>query len=356
MSDLAHYRTDAPRRPTRRRGAPCASCCSRRRSACCWRCSPRRCSATGSTARRPSSLVAGEQSRIAILEGSALADFVAAGSRPTRRTRRRCKARCSTGWSARPTTTRSGSCASAARSCSPRRTPPSAQASLPRRLTRDEKWLFDLGQELRAAADTNQAEGVFRKPQIDVSRVGTGPHPGHGALPRRRARSRASCSTSGPLESVAPARAPLPWPLLVVLPLALLWLVALRAQPLRRRCHRRHALDPVPRRARLVLGGLVPLLEPRRGRRSRASPATATPSVAAAYNELRARVAGDAAGRATGGDGAANPWDVDVFQRPRGLLGGRRRHECRRDAQAALETFSRPFVRVAVGQLGARAR
>jgi hypothetical protein len=52
--------------------------------------------------------------------------------------------------------------------------PVDRDGELPRRLTRDEKWLFDLGQELRAAADTNRSEGVFRKPQIDVSPVGTG--------------------------------------------------------------------------------------------------------------------------------------------------------------------------------------
>jgi arabinogalactan oligomer/maltooligosaccharide transport system permease protein len=41
----------------------------------------------------------------------------------------------------------------------------------PRRLARDEKPLYDLGQELRANVETNHAEGVFRKKQIDVVRL-----------------------------------------------------------------------------------------------------------------------------------------------------------------------------------------
>ncbi len=105
--------------------------------------------------------------------------------------------------------------------------PAERAGDLPRRLTRDEKWLFDLGQELRAAADTNQAEGVFRKPQIDVSRVGQRAHPGHACRTSRTAPIAGFVQHDRPLEAVAPARAPLPWPLLVVLPVALLWLVAL---------------------------------------------------------------------------------------------------------------------------------
>jgi len=50
--------------------------------------------------------------------------------------------------------------------------PPDAGESLPRRLSRDEKWLYDLGQELRAAVETNRSEGVFRKNQIEITRIG----------------------------------------------------------------------------------------------------------------------------------------------------------------------------------------
>jgi arabinogalactan oligomer/maltooligosaccharide transport system permease protein len=41
----------------------------------------------------------------------------------------------------------------------------------PRRLERAEKGLYDLGQELRANVETNAAEGVFRKKQVDVARL-----------------------------------------------------------------------------------------------------------------------------------------------------------------------------------------
>lgn len=39
---------------------------------------------------------------------------------------------------------------------------------LPRRLKGEEKWLYDLGQTLRTAVETNQDEGVFRKKQVTI--------------------------------------------------------------------------------------------------------------------------------------------------------------------------------------------
>ena len=47
----------------------------------------------------------------------------------------------------------------------------SAEAPPPRRLQRNEKALFDLGQVLRAAVETNRQEGVFRKKQVDIERL-----------------------------------------------------------------------------------------------------------------------------------------------------------------------------------------
>jgi arabinogalactan oligomer / maltooligosaccharide transport system permease protein len=46
------------------------------------------------------------------------------------------------------------------------------QAAAPRRLSRDEKWLFDLAQGLRAAVETNTSEGVFRRRQVQVEALG----------------------------------------------------------------------------------------------------------------------------------------------------------------------------------------
>lgn len=47
----------------------------------------------------------------------------------------------------------------------------SKQMPLPRRLQREEKWLYDLGQTLRAAIETNQQEGIFRKEQVVIKRI-----------------------------------------------------------------------------------------------------------------------------------------------------------------------------------------
>lgn len=55
-------------------------------------------------------------------------------------------------------------------------TAPSDQGSkaAPRRLNRDEKYLYDLGQRLRAAVQTNQEEGAPRKAEIEISRTPSG--------------------------------------------------------------------------------------------------------------------------------------------------------------------------------------
>jgi arabinogalactan oligomer/maltooligosaccharide transport system permease protein len=224
--------------------------------------------------------------------------------------------------------------------------PVDREGELPRRLTRDEKWLFDLGQELRAAADTNRSEGVFRKPQIDVSPVGTGrirvtvPYLVDGSIVGYVQHER-------PLDAVAPTRAPLSWPLLVVLPVAVLWLVALVL-------NRQGGVATGASRwiLFLVALGLFSaawyLYSSRAIGGLEAIAADGNASVAAAYQELRARVAGDAAERITGGGAAANPWDVDVFQRPRGLLKADGTADDPATA-AALESFSRPFARALWG-------
>jgi arabinogalactan oligomer/maltooligosaccharide transport system permease protein len=50
--------------------------------------------------------------------------------------------------------------------------PADGEQPLPRRLSSEEKALFDLGQELRAAVETNRAEGVLRKRQLLFERAG----------------------------------------------------------------------------------------------------------------------------------------------------------------------------------------
>ena len=119
-------------------------------------------------------LRAEEQARVAILEGSALADFVAGmvAANPEDSAPLQAALEDWTGRSPEDDAIRVVRLGGARLLAS---TYPDERAGeLPRRLTKDEKWLFDLGQELRAAADTNSSEGVFRKPQIDISRTQPG--------------------------------------------------------------------------------------------------------------------------------------------------------------------------------------
>jgi len=216
---------------------------------------------------------------------------------------------------------------------------------LPRRLSRDEKWLYDLGQELRAAADTNRSEGVFRKPQIDVKRVGDGrirvtvPYLSDGEIAGFVQHER-------PLEAVPPTRSPLPLPLLVVLPVAILLLAALKL-------NRAGGVAAGAARWTLFLVALALfsaawyLYSSRAVAGLEATAASGQAAVAAAYEDLRQRVAGEAAAQASG-SGAANPWDVDEFQRPRGLLGADGSADGAAQ-QAALATVTRPFARALWG-------
>ena len=194
------------------------------------------------------------------------------------------------------------------------------RGELPRRLGREEKWLFDLGQELRAAIDTNTSEGVFRKTQIDVARPAAGrlrvtvPYLVDGAVA-------GIVQHEGPLPAHAPAREPgVPWPLVIVLPVAAFWLVALAWQ---------RGAAPATRAQRWIAFGVALALfvgawwfhSSREMASLDAAVSGANAEVAQAYQALRTRVLGaEAVGTVSGAGGAANPWDVDVFQRPRGLL------------------------------------
>jgi arabinogalactan oligomer/maltooligosaccharide transport system permease protein len=213
---------------------------------------------------------------------------------------------------------------------------------LPRRLTSDEKWLFDLGQELRAAADTNQAEGVFRKPQVEVSRPAPGrirvtvPYLGDGAIA-------GFVQHEGPLEAAHAARPPLPLALLLALPLAALWLAALvlnrsggPAAGARRWVLFLVALGLFSAAWSLYANRAVAGLE--------AAANASNVAVAEAYQGLRERVLGEGSGRVTGGGGAVNPWDVDEFQRPRGLLLADGQPD-EAAVEAALAAFRQPFAR-----------
>jgi arabinogalactan oligomer / maltooligosaccharide transport system permease protein len=292
-------------------------------------------------------LVGDEQSRIAILEGSALADFVAgrlaADSDGTESLQSALL-----GWVERSPyedsirVVRLGGAQLLASTHATER----AEA-LPRRLTRDEKWLFDLGQELRAAADTNAAEGVFRKPQIDVSRPTpdrirvTVPYLDEGAIAGFVQHER-------PLDvSAVVIRPPLPLSWLLIVPLAVLWLAATRLNPA-------GGVAAGANRWILFLLALAVFsaawyLYSGRAVDSLAGMASDGQSaVAQSYQELRDRVAGDAAGRMTGGGTAVDAWDVDEFQRPRGLLAADGSIDAAASA-AANAAFQQPFVKALWG-------
>jgi len=292
-------------------------------------------------------LVADEQSRIAILEGSALADFVA-GKLAADPDGTESLQSALLGWVERSPyddsirVVRLGGAQLLASTHAAER----AEA-LPRRLTRDEKWLFDLGQELRAAADTNAAEGVFRKPQIDVSRPApnrirvTVPYLDAGAIAGFVQHER-------PLDVAdVVIRPPLPLALLLIVPLAVLWLAAARLNPA-------GGVAAGANRWILFLLALVVFsaawyLYSGRAVDSLAGMANDGQSaVAQSYQELRDRVAGDAAGRMAGGGTAVNAWDVDEFQRPRGLLAPDGSIDPAASA-AANAAFQQPFIKALWG-------
>ena len=197
--------------------------------------------------------------------------------------------------------------------------PTDLQGGLPRRLGREEKWLFDLSKELRAAVDTNRSEGVFRKPQIDVKQPAPGrlrvtlPYLVDGAVA-------GIVLHEGPLPEVAPPPASKLWPLLIALPVAVYWLLALVL---------RLGTGETTRAKRwlafvVALAVLVASTWFFAERTMVALERTATTSsqqVAHAYLDLRTRVlSGEAAASVSGAGGGSNPWDVDIFQRPRNLL------------------------------------
>jgi len=292
-------------------------------------------------------LVGDEQSRIAILEGSALADFVA-GKLAADPEDTGSLQGALLDWVERSPyddsirVVRLGGAQLLASTHAAER----AEA-LPRRLTRDEKWLFDLGQELRAAADTNAAEGVFRKPQIDVSRPApdrirvTVPYLDEGAIAGFVQHER-------PLDVAAVViRPPVPLALLLIVPLAVLWLAATRLNPA-------GGVAAGANRWILFLLALVAFSAAWYVYSGRAVDSLAgmandgQSAVAQSYQDLRDRVAGDAAGRMTGGGTAVNAWDGDEFQRPRGLLAPDGSIDPAASA-AANAAFQQPFVKALWG-------
>ena len=292
-------------------------------------------------------LVDGQQSREAILEGSALANFVAAQIAASPDDTAVLQS-AMVNWIARsPGDDRARVVRLGGAQLLASTFTTDLQGELPRRLTKDEKWLFDLGQELRAAADTNRAEGVFRKPQIDVSRPADGrirvtvPYLMDGAIA-------GFVQHEGPVATAAATqqRAPVPGLLLVLLPVAVLLALAFFVN--------RSGEVKGPSRwllffVALGLFSAAWYLYATRATAGLESLATsANADVARAFQELRGRVTGLAV------EGAATPamspaaWDVDVFQRPHGLLATDGSVDATTTAQA-LARFTGPFTRAMWG-------
>jgi arabinogalactan oligomer/maltooligosaccharide transport system permease protein len=285
-------------------------------------------------------LVSDQQSRIAVIEGSALADYVAGMLAAQPDDLSSLQAGISD-WTARsPGEDQIRVVRLAGARLLASTHPADTKGELPRRLGKEEKWLYDLGQELRAAADTNSAEGVYRKPQIDVNRPAQGrvritvPYLVDGAIA-------GFVQHEAPLAEVPAAAAAGPGLLpLVVLPVALFLVLALALN--------RSGSEP-SRALRwtlfLVALGLFSAAWYWYAGRSVSSleqlAADGNGMVGEAFRDLRARIGG------TFSD-SVNTWDVDVFQRPRGLLAPDGSALAEAEA-AAVEEFRRPLARALWG-------
>ena len=265
------------------------------------------------------SLVSEEQSRIAILEGSAFADFVAGTTRGR-----------SGGHAGAAEAALELGGALAGRRLDPGRAPrrrAAARLHAPRRACRRAAASPDPRREVAVRPRAGTARrgrhqpGRGRVPQAADRREPGGhrAHPGHRALPRRRG-DRGLRAARAAARGASPRRARR-------CPGRCWWCCRWRCCGSSRwRSTAPAGSRPVPRAGSCSSSrsgcsrrrGTSTRPAPWPG--SRAWPSDGNASVAAAYIELRARVSGDAADARQRRDGAANPWDVDIFQRPRGLL------------------------------------
>lgn len=116
-------------------------------------------------------LLAQRQEREVVMQAMAFADLVAAVEAAAPDSAAPRLAALTTAWSARFGGIAAIRVVRSADTLFLASTDPGDARPLPRRLARAEKPLYDLGQELRANVETNAAEGVFRKRQIDVVRL-----------------------------------------------------------------------------------------------------------------------------------------------------------------------------------------
>ncbi|HEX5856358.1 MAG TPA: sugar ABC transporter permease [Thermoanaerobaculia bacterium] len=184
------------------------------------------------------------------------------------------------------------------------------ERAAPRRLTREEKPLFDRGQRLRSAVETNRQEGVARKEEIEVEVL-----PAGGLTLAAPVERDGAVVGLVEMETARPARNPVPLAGVAVLyvlgPLAAFGLLAMAAGE----------------RRPLLLGGAIVLFAltvwgfganstAKLERARRGSEAAIGKAVAA--EAARASAAVGEAGVGAALDPAA--WDADEFRQPRGLV------------------------------------
>ncbi|HVN33205.1 MAG TPA: sugar ABC transporter permease [Thermoanaerobaculaceae bacterium] len=188
----------------------------------------------------------------------------------------------------------------------------SGESAAPRRLTRDEKPLYDQGQRLRAAVETNRQEGAARKPEIEIETAANG-----------------GLALAAPLEKdgavvgfVAAETAAMPppprssWlvPLGAVVVPALVFLVL--ALPVGERRSVLAVVAAILLLATMVAYGRYALNTATADRRLTAR------TVAAEVTAEMARASGVTRELSLGDLSALHPasWDTDVFRRPLGLI------------------------------------
>ena len=186
------------------------------------------------------------------------------------------------------------------------------ERAAPRRLTREEKPLYDLGQRLRAAVETNRQEGAARKPEIETDWTPSG---GLAlAVPLEHEGAVAGLLTlSTPAVPPPPATSPLAPVGVAVAALALFLLGSLAFGG------RRGALLALA----IVLLAAAALVVGRGAVRTVSADVRATETAVAQAVKAEAAHAGRALREIGAGDAASlhpDQWDVDVFRRPRGVV------------------------------------
>jgi arabinogalactan oligomer / maltooligosaccharide transport system permease protein len=225
------------------------------------------------------------------------------------------------------------------------------EAAAPRRLARDEKWLFDLAQGVRAAVETNVSEGVFRRRQVHIE-----------ALGQDRVRVSLPYFVDGRVTGIVQAERERvlhvegPSVLRAIAGVGLAWLAVGALVTLRRRQGR--APDPAARNWGLFGAGALLLAGIAAGHGAlelaglRAWQVELSGGLAERFTELQDEAAylGGALGISVD-PGRENRWDVDLYQRPMGMIDGQGRL-LEEALQGDIEARAAGLRRAVAGNLG----